>query len=303
MTRPRRTPRRATDVHHDGLDRQHHRAEREEQQQAGPADHEQGHPRQPGAEAGQLVGEVGRASVPPDRDARRRDSARAALTRSPGRRDRRLAAVVRRESARSLHRSASRPVDTRDRPPLRHVRELAGVAPVPRISTGDRNAGEVAVDRLVRDAGAEAGSTRVQAAEADPQHRRGQHPEHDRTPTRYHHGRRMTVRAIRAQPVPSSERTRIRRNDSALIRSPRIARPAGSTVSDAIIATTTAAIAPYPIDRRNTCGKISRPASGERHGQPGDHDGTAGGRHRRRSRRPCGPSPGGHLLAEPADHE
>ncbi len=44
-------------------------------------------------------------------------------------------------------------------------------------------------------------------------------------------------------------------------RGPRTASSAGSTVSAPTIATSTAAMPPKPIDRRNTCGKNSSEAS------------------------------------------
>ncbi len=45
------------------------------------------------------------------------------------------------------------------------------------------------------------------------------------------------------------------------MRRPSTASSAGSTVRAAIIATSTAAMPPYPIERRKFCGKISREAS------------------------------------------
>ena len=75
-------------------------------------------------------------------------------------------------------------------------------------------------------------------------------------------GRRITPRARAAQrPWASSTSTgRCRRHGS---RPPSTLRPssrsvAGSTVSAASIATSTAAMPPYPMLLRNACGKISR---------------------------------------------
>jgi hypothetical protein len=80
----------------------------------------------------------------------------------------------------------------------------------------------------------------------------------------------MTLCAIRAQAPCSSvvrlgERWKTRRShgrtDSESTFGPSIASSAGSSVRAATMATRTALIPPKPIDRRKTCGKISRPAS------------------------------------------
>ena len=74
----------------------------------------------------------------------------------------------------------------------------------------------------------------------------------------------MTLRASRAQPPlvrRRPERRDRRRTGSASTRGPSTASSAGSRVSAATIATSTAAIPPKPIERRKTCGKISSPAS------------------------------------------
>ncbi len=129
----------------------------------------------------------------------------------------------------------------------RTVARSAASAPVTRICTGAATTGgksRAIVSFTARD-GAEAGSARVSMP---PKWMRStgaaSTPSTISTPIRYTHGRRMTLCARRAQAAPPSVAARFRRNDSALIRSPRIARPAGSTVSDATIATMTAAIAP-----------------------------------------------------------
>ena len=74
----------------------------------------------------------------------------------------------------------------------------------------------------------------------------------------------MTLCASRAQ-APPSEPAVPRRQGSgirnALIRCPRTASPAGSSDSEASIATNTAAMPPYPIERRKPCGNSSRLAS------------------------------------------
>ena len=91
------------------------------------------------------------------------------------------------------------------------------------------------------------------------------------TPTVIETGRRMTLCAIRAHAPCSSSagragpRRKRRRNsgrrDSESTFGPSIASRAGSSVSAASIAIRTALIPPKPIERRNTCGKITRPAS------------------------------------------
>ena len=50
------------------------------------------------------------------------------------------------------------------------------------------------------------------------------------------------------------------RTDRASTFGPSIASSAGSSVSAAIIAISTALMPPKPMERRNTCGKISSPA-------------------------------------------
>jgi len=86
-------------------------------------------------------------------------------------------------------------------------------------------------------------------------------------PIAYSTGRRITLRAIRAQNPRSATdpvtvgtvRGRAHGSRSASTRRPSTASSAGSTVRLASIATATAATPPMPIDRRNICGKISSP--------------------------------------------
>ena len=78
------------------------------------------------------------------------------------------------------------------------------------------------------------------------------------TPTSTQTGRRITPRAIRAQAPRSGSASRRRRRMRPLsIRRPSSWSVAGRMVSEATIATSTAAIPPYPMDRRNDCGNTS----------------------------------------------
>ncbi len=119
----------------------------------------------------------------------------------------------------------------------------------------------------------------------------------------------MTLRASRAQAPgrPAGPRRRRgggsadRRTGSASTRRPSTPSSAGSTVSAATTATSTAAIPPAPIERRNTCGKISSPDSETATVSPD----TATVRPAVAMVRTSAArgSPAGPLLPVPADHE